>query len=301
MIILWWWKESCLRDNLDEWYIEGSKGTDKVILIDEKNSPDQLAFICQLARKNLQGGDVFIFLHRSHGYNQSAVNSILKQLKDQVNEKHHLRCFLFGEGYSYLYISKQPKGLLGSKGTFTARFLNGNGHNNGSEEQDYLISAIANERQRLLKKSHFDYVWNYYAFSFKAKIFELKEDFFGSIMDYLVKQEISAGELYHFLKLEPNRLLLLRLLSFVGKMKKGSDLESDLKAFEIRSKKSYLFDDYNENIKLIYGEEEQVVYKTLVTGIKQSVLGASNPPDLNHLRDQFEALLGAMPEATYYN
>ena len=151
----------------------------------------------------------------------------------------------------------------------------------------------------MLKRKHFDFVWNQYSHNFKAKIFELKEDLFISLSRFLFKTEIQPGEVYNYIKLSSNQLLLLRLLSFIGKIRKGSNLETQLKEFEQKHRRSYFFDDCHINLKTTYGENETNLYRQLTATISQGLLAHQPGFNFQLLRDQFDALLKAMPEPIY--
>lgn len=296
MIIIWDWKYGGLEVPFDEWGLKSTKySDDKVIRLDLRWSPQALKQLRELVEANIPNGQVYLFLHRNHGYNYKTIDQILSDLKEFPDATQRLRCFLFGEGNDYLYIAKQPRGLLGTKGTFSARMSYKAGNSNSQ-----LISAVADKERKLLKKEHFDNIWKFYTNTFKAKIFELKEDLFANLLNFRQQNPPEPQALYNYIKQNENRLLFLRLLSFTGKVRKGSDLELALKKYENESKKSYLFDDCHVNLKIIYGEEESALYKQLVLAINQGLLGQDDYTDLIQLRDQFDSLLAALPESTYY-
>lgn len=296
MIIVWTWKYDGLEAPYDEWSLNSKKyAGDKVIRVDAPWSPQAQKSIQELVKKNISEGHIYLFLHRNHGYNYKIIDQILSLLKVLPDATQKLRCFLFGEGNDYIYIAKQPRGLLGTKGTFSAIMPT---NNNSKSKQ--LISAVADYDRKVLKKEHFDNTWKYYTNTFKAKIFELKEDLFANLLTFHQAAQTESQTLYNHIKQQENRLLFLRLLSFTGKVRKGSDLELALKKYENDRKKSYLFDDCHVNLKIIYGEEESALYKQLVLAINQGLLGRDDYTDLIRLRDQFDSLLAALPESTYY-
>lgn len=297
MIIVWTWQFGGLDTVYDEWTLNSKKYEgDKVIRLDLKWSPHANTVIQELVEKHIQNSRVFLFLHRSHGYNYKVIDQILTNLKSLPEATQKIRCFLFGEGNDYIYIAKQARGLLGTRGTLTARMPVKNAKANATQ----LISAIADTEQKVIKKEHFDSVWRFYTNTFKAKIFELKEDLFANLLEFHQQKDLPPRALYDHIKQHENQLLFLRLLSFTGKVRKGSDLELALKKYENDSKKSYLFDDCHVNLKNIYGEEESALYTQLVTVINQGLLGQEDHTDLVRIRDQFDRLLSALPESTYY-
>ncbi len=169
MIIVWWWNYGGLEANFDEWSVSGSSNQDCVVRIDQKFSPKAKSIIVNNAINHLDDSEVFIFLHRNHGYNGQAIEDILSEIKTQHPEANNVRCFLFGEGNGSLYIASNPRGLLGTKGTFNGQRVNGT---------TQWIDSRVDPEKTLLKKDHFDFVWNAYTKAFKAKVFELKEDIF---------------------------------------------------------------------------------------------------------------------------
>ena len=297
MIIVWTWSFGGLETTYDEWTLNSKKYKgDKVIRLDLKWSPRAKEVIQELVAQHIADARVYLFLHRSHGYNYKIIDQILSDLKSLPEATEKLRCFLFGEGNDYIYIAKQPRGLLGTRGTLSARMPVKNGKSNATQ----LISAVADEEKKTLKKEHFDNVWRFYTNTFKAKIFELKEDLFANLLEFHQQEQLPPRAVYDHIKQQENKLLFLRLLSFTGKVRKGSDLELALKKYENDFKKSYLFDDCHVNLKNIYGEDKSVLYKQLVTIINRGLLGQEDHTDLVLVRDQFDRLLDALPESTYY-
>ena len=293
MLIVWSWKYGGMQGNVDEWKVEKTSG-DKVVRIDEKLSSNAISLLQEKLQYYSEEGDVFLFLHRRHGYNHKAIREIVSSIQTSSNSNKKIRCFLFGEGNDKIYIANQNKGLLGTRGTFSATLdLAGSGsfHN---------INAIENEGKMQIKLKHFDFVWNQYAHNFKAKIFELKEDLFISLSKFLFKPDLEPGEIYNYIKLKGNELLFLRLLSFIGKIRKGSNLENQLKEFEQKHKRSYFFDDCQVNLKTTYSDKETFLYQQLSSTISQGLLAHQEDFKFKTLRDQFDALLGAMPEPIYY-
>ncbi|GJM34066.1 MAG: hypothetical protein DHS20C18_30670 [Saprospiraceae bacterium] len=292
MLIVWWWKYGGLEEAWDEWTVAGYPEGHKLIRMDEPRSAAGTALIRSCVEDHLENSDVFIFLHRNHGYNQQAIEEILSGLSDHQRHISQLKCFLFGEGNDDLYIAKQPRALLGTKGTFRANMHLPNHHGN-------LIDAVANPATHQLKREHFDFVWKVYSHAFKAKVFELKEDLLTAFVDFSNMDLIPSGELYRYIRLPENRLLFLRLLSFTGRMRKGSDLERELIQWESREKRSLFFDDFSTNLKTTYGELEGRIYKNLVEAIKTHIFSVQGEADLPSIRGQFESLLSVMSEATY--
>ena len=297
MIIVWSWIPNESGQPFSEWTISGSKNaSDKIIALNELADSNPNAFLTTCINDNLSNSNIFLFLHRSHGYTSGHIQQIFLDHAAQLDTDQELKCFLFGEGNDFIYLAKNPRGLLGTRGTFSANF-----QNDGLQiDNSSYLDAVLDYEQQVIKKEHFESVWNYYGNAFKAKILELKE----SLLSHLLPAHYAAIEqevgFYEALRKPEHRLLLLRLLSFVGKMRKGSDLEEELKKFEITNKKSYLFDDCNAHFKGIYGEEERKIYQLLSNEIKNSILSRKQSSDLISMRNHFDALLKVMPEASFY-
>lgn len=290
MLIVWWWNYGGMQGTSDEWQVFGPSLGDKVLRVDLRFSASAKSIIAEKASACLSDSDVFIFLHRNHGYNSQAVEDILNEIKTKNPTVSNVRCFLFGEGNGSLYISATPRGLLGTKGTFKAQRINGT---------TQFINAAEDEDARLLKKQHFDFVWNAYEKVFKAKVFELQEDLFTTLSPFLLQKKHQAGELYSFLRSPEKELLFLRLLSFTGKLRKGSAQEKKLFVFEERLDRALHFDDFNSNLQNVYGESPNRIYETLNNEITNKLFNSREEVNLIQLRDQFSALLVAMPEEVY--
>ncbi|MCB0649778.1 MAG: hypothetical protein KDC85_00730 [Saprospiraceae bacterium] len=290
MIIVWWWNYGGLEGDYDKWQVAGTEEGDCVIRIDQRFSSTAITIIAAKAAEYLNDSEVFIFLHRNHGYSSQSIEAILEETRKQNRVIESLRCFLFGEGSGSLYIASNPRGLLGTKGTFNAQRINGTTH---------LIDSREDKELKLLKKNHFDQVWNAYSRAFKAKVFELKEDMFSALSPFLLKSEPKADELYQHLRLEDNKLLFLRLLSFTGKLRKGSSQEKTLLEQENLLGRTLDFDDFSTNLETVYASKTQGIYKQLVQNITQKLLTGTHTVNLEELRDQFADLLQSMPEEVY--
>ncbi|MCI5080669.1 MAG: hypothetical protein MRY78_03200 [Saprospiraceae bacterium] len=292
MIIIWSWQYGGMPSQMDEWSVEGNSG-DKVVRMDLKMSSSAKETLREKLQEYAQQGEVFLFLHRRHGYDQKTLKEILQMARSVLPQGHLIKSFLFGEGNDKIYIVNQTKGLLGTRGTFSAKL-----QAVGIRQATY-VNAIADKDKKVIKRKHFDFVWHQYSHNFKAKIFELKEDLFRSLSPFLFITEIQAGAVYNYIKQEENKLLMLRLLSFIGKIRKGSNLETQLKEFEQQHKRSYFFDDCHLNLKMTYGEQEAQLYDSLVDTISKKLLAYEPNLNFTNIRDQFDELLEAMPGSTY--
>jgi hypothetical protein len=290
MIIVWWWSYGGLGEDSDKWIVSDTSAEDCVVRIDQRFSPNAKSIIASNAVKHLEDSEVFIFLHRNHGYNGQAIEDILAEIKKHHPDASNVRCFLFGEGNGSLYIASNSRGLLGTKGTFNAQRVNGT---------TQWIDAREDEEQKLLKKDHFDFVWNAYTKAFKAKVFELREDIFSSLSPFLTRKDTKADELYQHLRGPNNKLLFLRLLSFTGKLRKGSSQEKLLLEQENLLGRALDFDDFSTNLGTVYTGHTSSIYKNLSHYITQNIFTGTNQIDLKNLRDQFSELLQSMPEEIY--
>lgn len=292
MIIVWSWKHGGLTATHDEWSTD-SDINDKLIRADIPFTSTAIGLLRQMVEAEGLDRSVYLFLHRRHGYSQKAISQILNSLSDFQQSGGVVRSFLFGEGGDYIYIANNHRGLLGTKGTFSAKLAS------PYHEKDQLVSAIVRQEEKLVKSVHFNAVWQHYSYDFKAKIFELREDLFVAFLPFLDEEPLNSSVLYAFLQREENQLLFLRLLSFIGKIRKGTALENTLRSFEQTQKRSFFFDDCQENLKAVYGVQEGRLYEELVMFIKTHLFVHDQTVDLRQLRKQFDVLLRNMPELAY--
>jgi hypothetical protein len=290
MIIVWWWHYGGLEGTSDEWPVGPDRSGDCIIRIDQRYSENALSIISQKTLEYLPDSEVFVFLHRSHGYSGRAIKALLEIINKNANNLAPVRCFLFGEGNGALYISTNPRGLLGTKGTFSAQRINGT---------TQWIDAREDLESMTIKRDHFNNVWNTYAKAFKAKVFELQEDIFLALSPFLTQQTSPANELYQHLRRREHQLLFLRLLSFTGKLRKGSSQEKLLLEQENLQGRAFDFNDFSTNLGTVYESETFDIYTNLVENINQKLFTGVNHYDLSKLRDGFASLLQSMPEEMY--
>lgn len=272
IIIVWWWSSGSLKTTYDEWQV--SHSSDTLVRIDEPYSPKALNILKEVLDQQPMGQQVLLFLHRTHGYTATAIDEITKLSQNRP------KCFLFGEGSDAIYLANNPRGLLGTKGTFVATFSSGK-----------QIDVREKKDARILKKAHFDHVWNFYANSFKQRIFEFSEDLYIGLTPLISTHPIKKGAPYELLKQPGNELLLLRLLSFVGKIRKDSRPEADLRKQEIIDKRTYHFLNLSSNLTSQYPEPVTKAYVDICHTIKSSILSSREQLDLVVLRDQFSLFL----------
>lgn len=282
MIIVWSWESSGI--GAANWQIAGNANAgDQLIAVDWLANPDNLHRLEVLTQEKYQAGnDVLLFLHRQHGYHKEHVAHLVQQTRGDIDNSV-FRCFLFGEGADPIYLTHSPRGLLGTAGTFSANVI--------FEEESLAITSIADVERKEIKTAHFDYVWQLYESAFEQRIFELKEDLLRTIIEQLGKTECEPGEVYGLLRDTQHRELLLRLLSFTGRIRKDSDLAREIRTFERNSNKSLTFDDCGIQLNKSYGILAAEQYALLVSFILRHVLAKGKGVSLNELRQRFDDLL----------
>lgn len=291
IIVVWSWAASGV--GAGTWGVDdGGMTANKVVCQDIRATADgALDQLKQLLETHTaDGGDVMLFLHRHHGYEQQHTSALLALPLPTGHGQHH--CFLFGEGADPIYLTNNPRGLLGISGTFAAQLSRG--------DITLPLTAIADANRRLLRPAHFDYVWQLYERAIARSIFELREDLLSFLCQQLPKTTFASGDLYALVSVAKQRLLLLRLLSFVGRVRKSSALAIELRGWERRHNRTYTFDDCEAQLSATYGPAIAAQHATLAAYLLKHVLAKGEPVYLPELRDQFDALLQAFPEKSYH-
>ncbi len=292
IIIVWSWKAAGTGEGV--WEIAGSANVkDLVVCRDWPVLPNgDIQQLTALVRQYAQQeGEVMLFLHRHHGYYPEHLKQLLYQVSEDQQER--LRCFLFGEGSDAIYLTNDPRGLLGTSGTFSAR-LNTVG-------RSLEVSAIADAERRLLKSAHFNYVWDTYQLSLRRRIFELKEDIFDCLGQHLPQLTFAPGELYTLLSRPENRMLLLRLLSFVGRIRKGSEIAKEIRTFERNNNRTLTFDDCGIQLETSFGAPAAEQYALLAAYVLRHVLAKGDAASLPEIRERFADLLEQLSGLTYHS
>lgn len=291
IVIVWSWTRSGLGEG--EWKVAGTNHLeDRVVCLDRRASPEAVETLKEVLTDYAQeGGEVMLFLHRHHGYFQDHLKEFLHL---PLDDSHGLvRCFLFGEGADEIYLTTNARGLLGTSGTFTANVM--------FEEQQVGLSAIADLDRRELKASHFDHVWQIYREALRRRIYELKEDLLNCLAQSLPTTVFAPGELYQVLNQPENRMLFLRLLSFVGRIRKRSDLAREIRTFEQKNNRTLTFDDCGIQLETAHGQAAAEQYALLAAYVLRNILARGGDVSLLELREKFEELLLQISGLTYHS
>jgi hypothetical protein len=292
IIVIWSWNSAGIGE--DTWHVANSPNThDQLIGRDwPARTDDDTQRLQELVQEHTRpGGDLMVFLHRHHGYHQAHVKTLLRLAP--AAEDGRLQVFLFGEGSDAIYLTSNPRGLLGTAGTFSARVQ--------AEGRVLDLTSIADIEQRTLKADHFDHVWELYQLALRRRIYELKEDLFNCLGQYLPQQSFAPGEIYAILNRAEHRELFLRLLSFVGRIRQGSTLAEEIRIFERNTNRTFTFDDCGIQVETSYGVSVAEQYALLTAYVLRHVLTKGEPVSLIELRERFMALLLRIPGLTYYS
>lgn len=300
MIIIWKWQEEFLRND-GKWSVYGPKNQgDFVYCIKEgKNLSAILESIAKVLSNHADSPETFIFFHRIVFPDASKMGQFIEQLTQTQRKSGQIKVFLFSADRDYIYITTQREGLLGVDGRFGDRIEVVDPKS--GERRTIAIEVVLDKEKQILKADHFEKVWDYYSHEFKKKIANLKEDLFHYFIKYISREKpINADILYQHLDKGP--LLKLRVKSLMGRLREEE--ERLLATNEREAQQSYIFDDCNENLLLIYGQQAKLDYKALISNMEPLL----NPPFepvcphklLTDIRDGFDNLLSRMPESTYY-
>ncbi len=295
MIIIWRWNELNNTSDWGEYSIEGCSH-DKIYIADIKQEDTvnvkkiKEKIVDYLRSENHQ---VFLFLHRSHGYQRRDIEGlssyVKKELKYKRDEYIHgkLKFFLFGSSRDYIYFDTANSGLIHG-----GEFM----HEEIYDDKGKLIkrnSVFTNKDKKEIKKSCFDKVWNYYQLEFKKKVFELKEDLFVKLFE----QTNNVGE--YQLDLEKRQALLMyRLKSFRGLGLSKRERKVLVEA-EWKQQRSFIFDDCIENVKNNYGDEALNIHSKITLETSALFNKGNITVPFTEIRTLFDQLLAQMPEKIY--
>lgn len=295
MLIVWRWEELNDEKPFDVVNVVKSPN-DKVVRILKDDRP----LIVEKVNQALVEGHTFIFLHRSHGFDNNSVSSLIKKLNTDKQRPHLLKCFLFGDGRDYLYYDTQDEGLLGHDGYFMYEPeypLEDEAKNIvGYIEVDVMEKdEITNESK--LKLEHFDRVWDFYKGEFHKKINELMVDFVAAFVDLINSKnnniKLAATEWRKRLSTtndDERQFLDIRIKSFIETI--SEEERSRLKAFEEREKYSFVFDDCKGNFSNHPNTKVQRFYKQLFEKLSSIYEDeAASKFSLNEIRTLFLNLL----------
>lgn len=289
MIIVWSWRASGLGEGV--WRPAGkSHANDQLICKDVLASQDAMTLLEGIiTNEHQKDNELMIFLHRQHGYNQEHIKALTNLATPAYIE--NFKCFLFGEGADTIYLTNHPRGLLGTSGTFEAQAI--------FSDESLSLSAVANAQNKELHASHFNFVWNTYQLALQRLVFELKEDLLSTLGEYLSADDFPPGAVYKIISQPEHRLLLLRLLSFSGRVRKGSSLAKEIRTFERNNTRTLSFDNSQVQLEAAYGAAAIERYAVLVKYILQHLLSSGKAVSLLDLRARFDELLDLLPGRTY--
>lgn len=289
MIIVWSWQRSGIGEG--EWRLSSaSQANDRLICKDVLANDLAMSYLSeQLNQAREEGDDLMVFLHRHHGYHQEHLKALLQQTN--LEDDTTFKCFLFGEGADPIYLTNQPRGLLGTSGTFSAEVM--------LSGESLSLSAVASAERKELVTANFNYVWDTYQLALRRQFFELKEDLLSTLAQFLNTDQFAPGEVYSILSRPEHRILLLRLLSFAGRVRKNSGLATEIRTFEKNNNRTLTFDNCHMHLESVYGATAADTYTSVVSFISQHLLATGEPLSLLALRSRFDELLTLLPGRTY--
>lgn len=283
MIIVWSWNKSGYGEQV--WQLDSQQHSeDRIICIDQladDTAIDRLGQLIQAHSGPKQA--VMLFMHRHHGYKQEHIQQLMAmQPADQLA---NLKCFLFGEGAENIYLKNEARALLGRSGCFETDISDADGNKQS-------LSAIQSFENKTIKTTHFNYTWSIYQHALRKRIFELKEELIATCFEQQSSAPVfEAGTAYALLNQAEHKLLFLRLLSFIGKIRKRSSLAIDIRTLEREHNKAFAFENCALLIASSYGSEAEAQYQVLAKYIYQHALTKKGSLDLLALRQEFDKLL----------
>jgi len=314
MIIVWKWKASIV-ENDGKWRTNHKPQTEDCIycLSDKESFTTRFEKIRRIASECAPNAQVYIFWHRTSSYDSKSVGEILKKLKaDHPDQK--TECFLFGQGSDFIYIGINEKGLLSPDGAA------GEGGFGGIRNNE-PIEVIVNEEERIIHYLHFESIWNYYSHLFKARIFDLKEDFLLHFYSWWLGDEaVKPAHLTDSLKESEDLYRRLKAFAHGLSEKDHEEIKNEITTAKEQNDDEkiitlsrqhydlYVMDNCLPNLQSIYGVEVANAYLQLAQLIKENILDVPVFSDkqirpsetLKAIRLQFKNLLHTMPEEAYY-
>ena len=264
MIILWKWQELLdVSEGYDMVKVAKSED-DKIIRVNKLDIETIINLIVDLVITKVKTGDVFIFLHRNHGLNETHVQLILERLQAFMNTRI-IKCFLFSNSRDFIYYNVKKEGLLDEIGFFAEyEFLSID--KNGNEYERDISVLEYNSKGKLLgvKYQHFHRTWKYYHNEFYDKIKSLGVDLMTTITLNVPKKQ-TANEWYNYLSTlntVTDKFIWHRLKSLLGLTLTESELEK-LSSYEETTEISFSFDDVRVNL----GEHHQDGVDTTYTAL----------------------------------
>ncbi len=269
LVVVWHW--SNVHNNHIKPYSDTLKvdQSDSVLLrYDTEKIEEIKPYLDENVREHLTTYDCIVCLHANHGFSPGAINHLFSS----ENEIWKHVPFIFFKGKDTIYISDDsPMGLLGYNGAM---------HGNAKGEPTYAF--FEQDGEMVIKKDHFQSVWNYYFFKIKQNIFELKEGFTRAVLgkdgpDGPLPDEISFHHYQYVLN------------SFTNNIKVT---DTGIEVYEGESRGS----------RMLLAENEIVTaFKSFLDQSKQ-LLSSSDLPTkqaIAGMNDAFCKLLNTLPEKTY--
>lgn len=249
----------------------------------------------------VNGNQLILLIHRADGYKEQDLQEILQTYGVKID-----KCILFEGGRDYIYHNTQKSGLLNDVGGFFR----------GRNRDGKPVEVI--NKQQEIQQPYFDRVWRYYEGEFEHKVFALKEDLFDELFSFLLPQKpenIDYPQLKKALQSDKNKLLWLRLLSFMGEYTQISSKElsyeqerkllkqqKELADLEKESYNSYVFDACIVNLESPnkkQNELEASAYREARDCCKNLLIyndtGTVSKTDLRVLAERLDYLVKVIP------
>ena len=274
----------------------------KVIISSIYNGVETRNVLYQLIKQYaFKDNNVLLFLHRGNHYKKKDVEEILNK-NPNVD-----KCFLFADGRDFIYYNTKSKGLLDDTGRFKI----------GRDKNDNAVSVLDRDTKQI-NQPYFDNVWNYYEHEFKRKIFELCEDIFDELAEFLLPKKENHFPVQAIVEKvkTAEKCLYIRIKSFLEYYERDysngtvdfeeydqiQDELEKLSQFEKEQNRSYIFDDCSANLEKQDTKEEKKISKTysqLEKFMRPIFLPAKDAnidkEKLRKLRTHFQKLIEVIP------
>jgi hypothetical protein len=279
MIIIWSWADNASADlRLDfnqeaQMKIEGYP-KDLLLRYDSgiKQLNDARKYLEKAIKTHSATHQIQIFLHRNHGFEPSFFNSVKRPDNCILNFN------IFGAGDPiYLLVPSSPYGLL---------TIGGNMH--ATINSIPYSSTVQKEGEIMVKKPHFNFVWNYYQHFIKNKTALLMEDFVRIFYPEISTPGWKTDENI-VSNWEHRALDLAQKFKNINKTTGFTTVLNDSETDKVQSS--------------FYSEDIAKIAQKLGNSLQDFVKARKKAP-LTHerlilLRESFIGLLNAMPEKAY--